>query len=85
MTADHIATQDEWDVGISGDKTALVIFVRATKWLDVWPLRTKSGDDAYFALQQFAGPNAPKMYLYSDGSGEIAKAVNQLGWHHEKC
>merc|ERR1712026_355265 len=68
VTADHIVTQDEWDIGVTGERTALVTYDRATGWLDISPLHTKNADDAYHALQHFAGPSCPKAYVYSDGS-----------------
>ena len=37
------------------------------------------------ALQRFAGPKGQVQLLYSDGSLEIEKAAQALGWLHDTC
>ena len=62
------------------DKTALTIYDLGTHFTGCYPLKTKNADDARRALQHFRGPRAYFQYVYSDNSGEIWKAVDELGF-----
>ena len=42
----------------------------------------KSANDAFVALQNFVARNDDVQSVYSDGSGEIKKAVEELRWRH---
>ena len=53
FTADHIIAQDVVDESVLGDRTALIVLDRATKWMDAFPLLTKSALDTANALQDF--------------------------------
>ena len=54
VTADHIIAQDVVDKSVLGDRT--IVLDRATRWLDAFPLLTKSALDTANALQDFLGP-----------------------------
>jgi hypothetical protein len=51
ITADHVVANAEKSQGLTGDKDALVIKDRFTKYVEGYPLPTKSADDAYGAFR----------------------------------
>ena len=55
VTADHLIARDVGDESILGDRVALVVLDRATKWIDCFPLLTKGAIDAAHALAEFMG------------------------------
>ena len=83
VIADHIGAGSSESSGLNGEKTAVVARDRASEWLDVFPLRSKTAEDAEAALRDFMGPRLPIQYLYSDGSKELEKAANELKMYLE--
>ena len=62
-------------IGFNGSKDALVIADLGSGKFDCYPLKSKSADDAYYAIQNFRG----KVYInmvYSDNSKNIQTALN---------
>ena len=55
VVADHLIAQSELDKGINGETCALIICDRHTDILACYPLRSKSKDEAYTALNDFEG------------------------------
>ena len=90
LTADHkVMAQDE--ISKAGDKYALIIVDRFTKWLQAFPCKTKSTPEAKSMFQRFMGPGNSAKYVYLDGAGEFEKALNELEassdgkWLHDKA
>jgi len=81
VTADHVILNDEESVGIGGMRYLLVIYDRATRWVDAYPLVTKSADDAYACFVDFAGPSRRLGYVWSDNSQELVKALRDFVTH----
>jgi len=81
VTADHLIAQDIVDESILGDKTALVVLDRGTKWLDVFPLLDKSAEQANLAMIEFMG-NQIMGSFYTDGSPELRKVAEGNHWKH---
>jgi hypothetical protein len=81
VTADHLIAQDVGDESIMGDKVGLVVLDRATKWLDCFPLLSKSATDAAIALAEFMGKERMQSF-YSDNSPELLKIARDEGWRH---
>ena len=81
VTADHLIAQDIGDESILGDKVALVVLDRATRWLACYPLLSKGATDAAVALADFMGKEKMQSF-YSDNSPELAKIARDEGWRH---
>ena len=79
VTADHIISRSKWSEGITGDLDAVLIYDRATRWVDSYPVRSKSADDAYNRFQDFTGSKQCLEYVYVDDSRELSAALDQLG------
>ena len=73
ITTDRMIAPREESEGILGEKTALIIYEMTPHFTACYPLKTKTGDDAYRSFQPFRGPN--DYYVYSDYSGEIWKSM----------
>ena len=82
VTADHIIAQDIVDNSILGDKTALIVMDRATQWIDVFPLLSKSALDTAVALKDFVGSMGQIDSFYSDNSPELKQVAHVNGWKH---
>ena len=61
-----------------------MVYDRATKWKEMYPLVTKNSDDAYVSLQHFAGPDAKIQSIFTDNSRELRKSIRWLKWHHKR-
>ena len=83
VTADHLIAQADDDQGVHGEETAVVVMDRATRYLGVYPLGSKSADDAMEALQHFSGPTVAVKQFYSDNAAELIRAAKDLGWPHD--
>jgi hypothetical protein len=84
ITADHLVAESEISQSFLGDKEAVVVYDRATRWKECYPVPTKSGDDAYISLNHFVGPDATVKSIWTDGSKELKYAVKRLGWNPSK-
>ena len=62
----------------------VIVYDRATRWKECYPVPTKSGNDAYRSLNHFAGTHAKIGAIYSDNSTELKYAIRHLGWNHDK-
>jgi len=82
ITADHIIAESVVSQGMGGHREALVIMDRATRWIDCYPLKTKSWEDAHKSFVDFIGPKQKVELVYSDNAGELIKAVQKLGIPH---
>ena len=56
VTADHILSRPERSEGVTGDLDPLLIYGRATTWIDCYPAETQSTDDVYNTFINFIGP-----------------------------
>ena len=82
FTADYIIAQDFGDESVLEDRTALIVMDRATSWVDVFPLLSKSALDAATALKDFVGPKGQVDSFYSDNKPELKHAAHENGWKH---
>ena len=83
VAADHLIAQDIGDESIMGEKVGLVVFDRATTWLDCFPLLSKNATDAAVALAEFIR-KARMQSFFSDKSPELLKIAREEGWRHPK-
>ena len=82
LSADHLVSHSEKSQSLLGDKNAVVIFDRYSSWKGLYPVPSKSGNDAYAALQHFVGARTKVTNIYTDNSPELAAAIKHLGWCH---
>ena len=85
--ADHIVGDhkiiNEADQSKDRDRAALVLQDRATWWLQAYAAQTKSAPECIAALRRFVGPQGRAKLFYSDNSGELGAACEELGWVHD--
>ena len=79
VTAYHIYHHSERCQGLSGDIDALLIYGRASTWIDCYPIRSKSADDAYNRFIYFMGPYQQIKYVYTDDRIALEAVIRQLG------
>ena len=82
ITADHKVLNDD-DKSRSFDKLALIIQDRFTQWLQAFAFKTKNAKDTLKGFQRFLGPQQKAEYIYTDGSREFEKALNELQVIHD--
>ena len=82
ITADHIIAEADISRGMGGHKEALVVLDRATRWIDCYPLRTKTWEDVLKSLIDFRDPRDVVKLVYSDNAGEIIKALTKIQAAH---
>jgi hypothetical protein len=84
---DHIIPQRDKDpdghpvIQEWSGRTALVIYDLATRFTGCYPLKSKAADEAYNAIQHFRG-KCYLQFVHTDNSGELIKAVGDLGFPH---
>ena len=64
--------------GINDETAGIVLFDRATKWLQSYPVGGKTAELALEAFQNFAGPKDKIKLLYSDDAPELQRAAKWL-------
>ena len=84
VTGDHIICKRDVEKGINGETCALVVLDVATDWLACYPLKAKSAQAAYEALDDFEGPKRCVALFHSDNAPELIKAAKMIGWLHGK-
>ena len=82
VTADHIVLGSESDFSRHGDTAALVCQDFGTKWIAGYPAPAKSAAESTTAFQHFVGDSKVKR-LYSDGSGELGAASQNMLIPHD--
>ena len=79
ITGDHIVTLDQMDVSIDGKRDAIVLYDVGTRYLDCYPTKSKSTDEAIQALNQFIGPRQAVGSIHTDAARELLAAARALG------
>ena len=73
-------------MGLTDERDALVVVDRFSKYIDVFPLRSKSAKDALSAFLEYFGPNRPaEVYVWSDSAHELTHAVKKLNYAHGRA
>ena len=54
----------------------------ATQWIQSYPCKTKTSQEAHRSLQKFLEPNRKPQVIYTDNSLEFGKACEDLSWNH---
>ena len=66
-----------------GDKVALIIVDRFTGFTQAYPAKDKSAAETMSAFQRFLGPQVTPKHVYTDGSREFRRAMQDLKWSHD--
>ena len=82
ITCDHIVADRPHNIGVTGDRDALVVLDRATRWVGFYPSKTKASHEVEMALKAFIGPTAEAKYAYSDNAPELIFALDAFGIPH---
>ncbi len=70
-------------MGMKGERDALIVVDRYSKYLDCFPLRSKSAQDAVAAFREFFSSDAPTdVYIWSDSAHELTSAAKSMGFTH---
>ena len=80
VTLDHIVTLHPDASCYEGMADAVVIKDRATGWIEIYPLPSKSTESTIGALRGFLAPGETLKEVWGDGSGEITGACEALKW-----
>jgi len=82
ITADHKILNED-DASRSEDRNVLIVQDAFTKWLQAYPVKTKSADDAKSSIKRFLGPQQSAKHAYSDNFKELIKAFKDLQIDHD--
>ena len=63
MTGDNVILRGKHDKGMRGESNAMVFYDFGIKWRDCIPTKTKTADDTYYAMTEFAGPKTDVDYF----------------------
>ena len=80
VTLDHIVTLHPEASCFEGMADAVVLKDRATGWIDIYPLSSKSTECTLGALRGFLAHGETLKEVWGDGSGEITGACEALKW-----
>ena len=81
VTADHIVAEAESSRSACGDRDALLVYDRATRYRACYPLQDKTAESAAIAMRDFLHGSECKL-LHMDSSPELAATARTLGISH---
>ena len=82
MTGDFLVTRSEPEIGIDGDKVALVMKDVHSDFKYVYPTARRNGPNAVLAFKHFVGPEDEVGVFYSDNAPELKAAARVMTWRH---
>ena len=82
LTADHLITSDDREIGIDQSRVALVVRDVATDFRYVYPAARKTSHHCVMAFKHFVRTGETVNVFYSDRAPELVKAADQLEWKH---
>lgn len=80
VTADHLDAKSDMSIGFNGERFAVVLYDRGTDALACYPVKNKSGQAAFDAMNDFEGNTRRIKYFYTDNAPELLAAGRRLGW-----
>ena len=83
VNADFVVSQSDEAMGLTGERDALVILDRASRYKDCFPLQSRNAADAAGALGEFMGDVKPKR-MYTDNEPSLIRACKDLRYPHDK-
>ena len=82
VTADHLVAQNGSMEGITGDRDAIIIKDLFSKVKALFPVFSKTGQEAENVLKRFFGDKRVEVF-YSDNAPELKLACKNVGIVHE--
>ena len=64
LTADHLDAKAEYNRGLNGEKFAIVLYDRGSGIIACYPVKDKSGQAAFHAMNDFEGHEMHSIFLY---------------------
>ena len=84
VTADHMVLGAKDIRGLYGEKNAVLIRDTFTRWMDFYPVYSKSAAETVASFIEFQGRSTITGF-YSDNSSELHAAALTMKWIHESC
>ena len=81
ITADHKVLSENCE-SRNNHRYAVVVQDLATHWIQSYPCKTKTSQEAQRSLQKFLEPERKPKVIYTDNSLEFGKACEDLSWNH---
>ena len=81
ITADHKVLSEGCE-SRNNHRNAVVVQDLATQWIQSYPCKTKTSQEAKRSLQKFLEPNRKPEVIYTDNSPEFGKSCEELSWNH---
>ena len=82
LTADHLITSDDREIGIDQSRVALVVRDVTTDFRYVYPAARKTSHQCVMAFKHFVRTGETVNVFCSDRAPELVKAADQLEWKH---
>ena len=81
ITADHKVLSDNCE-SRNNHRYAVVVQDLATQWIQSYPCKTKTSQEAQRSLQKFLESDRKPKVIYTDNSLEFGKSCEDLSWEH---
>ena len=81
ITADQKVLSDNCE-SRNNHRYAVVVQDLATQWIQAYPCKNKTSQEAQRSLQKFLEPERKPKVIYTDNSLEFCKACEDLSWNH---
>ena len=80
ITGDAMALHGLKNRGVHGEPNAIVIRDVATDFVDTFPCKSRTVEDAHASFLKFQGPRDKIKYWYSDKAPELRDAAVKMEW-----
>ena len=81
ITADHKVLSEDCE-SRNNHRYVIVVQDLAPQWIQAYPCKTKTSQEAQRSLQKFLEPDRKPKVIYTDNSLEFCKACEDLSWNH---
>ena len=82
ITTDHLSSDGDVGMSLSGNITALIVRDVAIGWLDAYPAGSKCTEEVIYAFQHYVSPTDKVGLVATDDALEYESACKQLGYRH---
>ena len=82
ITMDHLSSDGEVGMSLSGNTTALIVRDVFTGWLNGYPAGSTCTEEVIYALQHFVSPTEKVGMVATDDALEYECACKHLGYRH---
>ena len=85
VTADHKMLYTDVSKSTEGALDALMLYDRATRWVECYPVRTQTSADVCNCINHFEGPYRKIDDCYCDGSATLKRALDDHQILNDSC